>query len=76
MKIAVFSVHGGSEGCAGGSCPTVYETDRGTFIVQGAQLDRAASGLVPLPLGEQAVEVPADLLIAIADKLKAKRPAF
>jgi hypothetical protein len=47
--------------CGGGSCPTVYRTDRGTYVVQGYTLTAEAAG-VDLPAGEQLVEIPAELL--------------
>ena len=53
--------------CAGGSCPTVYQTDRGTFVVQGYTVTAETAGL-DLPAGEQLVEIPAELL---AQALKA-----
>ena len=71
MKVEQFSP--GLGGCSGGTCPTVYRTDRGTFIVQGSALDAVASQRVSPPDGEQAVEVPAELLIGIAEKLAALR---
>jgi len=46
--------------CSGGTCPTVYESDRGTLLVQGYTVS-AADG-VQLPAGEQLVEIPRDLL--------------
>lgn len=52
--------------CGGGECPTVYQTDRGTLIVQGYAFDSAVAG-VALPPGEQMVEIPTELL---ADYLK------
>jgi hypothetical protein len=47
--------------CGGGSCPTVYQTNRGTFVVQGYAVDPARAG-VDLPDGERLIEIPADLL--------------
>ena len=47
--------------CGGGSCPTVYRTDRGTYVVQGYTLTAESAG-VDLPAGEQLVEIPAELL--------------
>jgi hypothetical protein len=46
----------------GRTCPTVYETERGTFVFQGNLLD--SHDLVPIRLadGETAVEVPAALV--------------
>lgn len=43
--------------CENGNCPTVYRTARGSFAVQGATL----AG-VPVPDGEQIVEIPEALL--------------
>ncbi|MDY7085826.1 MAG: hypothetical protein SYR96_12040 [Actinomycetota bacterium] len=47
--------------CGGGTCPTVYRTDRNTFVVQGYTVTAEAAGL-DLPTGEQLVEIPAELL--------------
>ncbi|MCM4079010.1 hypothetical protein [Paractinoplanes hotanensis] len=49
--------------CTGGSCPTVYRTDRGTVLVQGYAVTSSQAG-IDLPPGELLVEVPADLLAA------------
>lgn len=53
--------------CGNGSCPTVYETDRGTLIVQGYTVTAGQVGL-DLPANEQLVEIPADLLSAAMRK--------
>lgn len=44
------------------TCPTVYETDRGTVVVQGCVLDEAELAEVQLSTRESAVEIPAALL--------------
>jgi uncharacterized Ntn-hydrolase superfamily protein len=50
-------------GCSGGTCPAVYATDRGTFVVQGSVVtDPDALAAMDLPTHETAVEVPAELL--------------
>jgi len=49
--------------CGGGSCPTVYRTDRGTLVVQGYTVAPDNVNL-ELPTGEQLVEIPAELLLA------------
>ncbi|HOZ46600.1 MAG TPA: hypothetical protein PLO37_06595 [Candidatus Hydrogenedentes bacterium] len=48
--------------CIVGACPAVYETDRGTFILIGRQLDVAQ--LLPGKVGseETAIEIPQELL--------------
>ena len=50
------------------SCPTVYETDRGTFVVQGDRLTdaEARNGLTNMLPGEDAVEVPPATLLGAA----------
>ncbi len=53
--------------CGGGGCPTVYQTDRNTYVVQGYTVTAETAGL-DLPAGEQLVEIPAELL---AEALKA-----
>jgi len=53
--------------CAGGSCPTVYRTNRGTLVVQGTPLSAEAAGL-DLPEDEILVEIPEELLNAIVDR--------
>jgi hypothetical protein len=47
--------------CGSGTCPTIYHTDRGTLLVQGA----AAAGIT-VPDGELLVEIPRDLLLEAA----------
>jgi hypothetical protein len=48
-------------GCTSGSCPAVYRTDRGTYVVQGSAIDPASAGVSPSP-GEALVEIPAELV--------------
>jgi hypothetical protein len=49
--------------CDTGPCPTLYETDRGSLIVQGYIVDdREALEALRLPVGETAVEIPRELL--------------
>jgi hypothetical protein len=53
-------------GCDDGTCPAVFETDRGTFVVQGSIVtDPAALADLDLPAHETAVEVPASLLASL-----------
>jgi hypothetical protein len=51
--------------CAGGSCPTIYDSGRGTIVVQGYTVVAERSG-VALPDGEQLVEIPIELLTSAA----------
>lgn len=45
------------------NCPSLYRTDRGTFLVQGwVVTDEEALAALGLPSGETVVEVPADVL--------------
>jgi hypothetical protein len=53
-------------GCSGGTCPAVFETDRGTVVVQGAIVtDPEALVALNLPEHETAVEVPLSLLSSL-----------
>jgi hypothetical protein len=46
-----------------GSCPTLYATDRGTFVIQGWKvLDAEVQGLMDVPDHETVIEVPPALL--------------
>lgn len=56
--------------CRQGTCPTIYATDRDTYIIQGYIVrDEQALGRLDLPRGETAVEVPRDLITRTADAL-------
>ncbi|MBU2670642.1 hypothetical protein KOI35_44795 [Actinoplanes bogorensis] len=57
--------------CGAGSCPTVYSTDRETVIVQGYSTTGEAAG-VEVPDGERLVEIPVDVLLAAADKIRSQ----
>lgn len=47
----------------GKTCPGLYETDRGTYVVRGYVVDNAETlAELGLPPGETVVEVPAELL--------------
>jgi hypothetical protein len=53
-------------GCQGGTCPAVWETDRGTLVVQGAVVtDPQAVADANAPAGETLVEVPRELLASL-----------
>ncbi|MFI6923114.1 hypothetical protein ACIBIZ_24435 [Nonomuraea spiralis] len=54
-----------------GACPTLYETDRGTIVVQGLQVTdpEALADLRDVLEGEGAVEVPRELLTEIARRV-------
>ncbi|MFG1609976.1 hypothetical protein [Actinoplanes sp. NPDC049265] len=47
--------------CASNTCPTIYNTDRGTIIVQGYVVEPEVAG-ISVPEGEKLVEIPLDLL--------------
>jgi hypothetical protein len=49
------------------NCPSLYRTDRGTFLVQGWKVsDPEALSQLDIPAHETVVEVPADVLVEIA----------
>lgn len=51
----------GGSACGNGPCPSVYETDNGTIVVQGFAVSSAEAG-IEFPPGEAAVELPRDVL--------------
>ena len=57
--------------CGGGTCPTVYGTDRETVVVQGYVVSGDSAG-VEVPDGEYLVEIPTEVLLAAADKIRNK----
>lgn len=55
--------------CGAGTCPTIYHTDRATVVVQGYDITGDGAG-VTVPDGEHLVEIPVDVLLAAADKIR------
>jgi hypothetical protein len=55
--------------CGTGSCPTVYGTDRETVVVQGYVVNGGDAG-VEVPDGERLVEIPTEILLAAADRIR------
>jgi hypothetical protein len=48
---------------ADGDCPSVYATDRGTYVIQGWKVaDAAALDQLDIPHHETVIEIPAALL--------------
>lgn len=56
-------------GCDDGDCPTVYLSDRGTLVIQGDHV--ASADGMRLGQGEQAVEIPIEILRMAASALDA-----
>jgi hypothetical protein len=54
--------------CMGGHCPSVYETDRGTYLIQGKILDSSVMKDLSMPSDETAVEIPLHLIDAFLAK--------
>lgn len=49
------------------NCPSLYRTDRGTFVVQGWRVtDPDALAQLDIPAHETVVEIPEDVLAEIA----------
>lgn len=62
MSLELKCIAGAS--CGAGSCPTIYETNRGTIVVQGT-IAQDVLDLVRAPVGESAVEIPVALIDAL-----------
>jgi hypothetical protein len=70
MKMEKLVGGGGTTGCYGGSCPTIYKTDRGTFVVQGNLIPGSEMPTLSVPSHEGIVEVPESLVQALFNKLE------
>ena len=57
--------------CSGTGCPTVYDSGRGTRIIQGDTVAREA--IDGLPAHESAVEVPSDFYDRIGESWARER---
>ncbi|MCC6678635.1 MAG: hypothetical protein IT436_15990 [Phycisphaerales bacterium] len=57
--------------CRGKTCPSVYETEGGDYIVQGALLASGHRAELAIPAGEDAVRVPGALLKQLAARIRA-----
>jgi len=60
--------------CGTGSCPTVYQSNRGTMVVQGYPVSASAAG-VAVPAGEFLVEIPEDVLLEAARRYASRSDA-
>jgi hypothetical protein len=54
-----------AKACGNSGCPTIYQSDRGTLVVQGYAVSAQQAG-IELPDGELLVEIPLDLLTQAA----------
>ena len=70
MKLEFVAGGCGGSGCADKTCPTIYRTDRGTFVVQGTQLGREDSAKLVLGANELAVELPEAVIWEALRKLR------
>ncbi len=59
----------GGTNCWGGECPTIYESDRGTFVVQGSLISANDLTGLKIPANEGVVEIPEALLRAVAARI-------
>jgi|HubBroStandDraft_1064217.scaffolds.fasta_scaffold993751_2 hypothetical protein len=63
----------GTVGCSGGECPTIYRTDRNTFVIQGNLVNSSDVTDLQVPSHEGLVEIPETLVQALASKLASVR---
>lgn len=55
-------------GCAGGSCPTVYITETGSYVFQGYSVER--NKIENIPDNESLIELPKDFLEGFLSSVK------
>jgi len=58
----------GDGGCGGEACPSIYETDRGTYVVKGWRISDSIKKNISLTTGEDAIEIPTDIIESIIKK--------
>jgi hypothetical protein len=56
-------------GCAGGDCPAIYRTDRGTFVVQGNRVKATEVSQLHVPEHEVLTEIPEELVQSLASRI-------
>ena len=67
MKIKDITPHAFT--CAGGCCPSIFETDRGTYLIIGSKVHPTAQSLSGrMGSNETVVEVPVGLLPRIRNE--------
>ena len=64
------AAYGTGQRCVGGGCPAVFTTDKNTFFVVGRRLSTAEKAGLPMDGIEDALEVPRELLLELAAKLR------
>lgn len=57
-------------GCSDDSCPRIYISDRGTFVIQGTVLSEDDTRQMRFAVDENAVEIPENLLLEVAKRLR------
>lgn len=67
MKLEVVR---GTINCAGKHCPTIYRSDRGSFVVQGEFLAPESVEGIEVAPHEAIVEVPEELIQGLVNQLK------
>jgi hypothetical protein len=72
MKAQLLVGGGGTTGCYGGSCPTVYRTDRNTYVVQGNLIPQDDMKQFAVPSHEGVVEIPESLIRELVNALQTK----
>jgi len=60
----------GEGSCGDGPCPSLYATDRGTYVIQGYRLDQQAIDSMSMPTDETAIEVPAGFVGLVSRMVK------
>lgn len=70
MKLKLLAGGCGGVGCADRTCPAVYQTERGTFVVQGAQLSNEDNSKLVFGANEAAVELPEAVIRELLNRLR------
>ena len=58
-----------TQNCDETSCPTIYKTEAGNFVIQGFKINPEDKTKLNVPESEDLVEIPAEFLKAFIEKM-------
>jgi len=66
-KLELTVIHA-TQGCEDTTCPTIYQSKDGRFVIQGFKINPADKAGIEIPEGEDAVIVPQEFIEAFLAK--------
>lgn len=66
-----FTVIHSTLNCADSTCPTIYQTEDGSYVFQGFKVEEKVKADHQVPAGEDMIQVPKEFIDAFLGKQKA-----